>query len=523
MLWRLALRAAEDDVTHAGLEESPRSLTRVVMRGAGLAGGGYALSQILTFAAYLVLAKLIDPAAFGAFAAGTAVVGVGSVLGESGMLAALIHRRDDLEEAFNSAFLATLAGGVALTVIALAVAPLVGLFFHSHTAGTVAAVTSGWMFLRLIVIVPDAYLQRRFSFVRRVIVDPLGVVAFAAGAITAAASGMGVWALVIGTYAGAIVHVITTWSLAGWRPRPSLATVAMWRELARFGRSVVGAELIRRVVTEIPVLALGRVAGPAALGQYTYSFRVATKPLGAMVNVGGYVLLPAFSRISSDYERFRAALLRALRWVCATTFPAGLLLVPLGTPAVVLLFGETWREAGYGAAALGGYCAALSLDSLASEAWKAHGRPDMLPRMHGVSLVLTAICVGALVSFGVLGVTIGLSLSAIGVAAYAVRGMSKALEIPLRPLLVEIWPPALAATGMAGALFCLEHFVVRAETRGTILGLGLLGAQALLGGAIYLAALAVLAPTTARELAAAIGVLGRRIAARARQGGAIFL
>jgi PST family polysaccharide transporter len=495
----------------------PPGLARVVLRGASFAGAGYGSSQILTFATYLVLAKLLKPAEFGVFAAGSIVAGVGTIVGESGMLAALIHRRENLEEAFNSAFLATAAGGVLLTLLGLATAPLVTLFFNSHTAGNVAAVMAATMFLRLTAVVPDAHLQRRFSFFRRVIIDPLSIAALAAGSITAAALGLGVWSLVIGTYAMSIVNVSAAWVFAGWIPRPRLASLATWRELARYGRSVVGAEFIRRVTTEIPVLALGRFASTGALGQFTYSFRVASQPLRALVNVGGYVLLPAFARIATDKERFQTALLRSLRWVSATSFPIGMLLVPLGMPAVVLLFGATWRQAGYGAMALAGYCAALSLDSLASEAWKAYGRPDMLPRMHGLSLVLTTISVAALVTFGLIGVTIGMSVSAIGVAAYAIWGMSRALEIPLQRLWREIWPPATAAVLMAGGLFLLEHFLVRSDQRGTVVGLLLVAAEAVLGAAVYLGLLAIVAPRTTRELVAgAERLLARR---RARQEG----
>jgi O-antigen/teichoic acid export membrane protein len=495
----------------------PPGLARVVLRGASFAGAGYGSSQILTFATYLVLAKLLKPAEFGVFAAGSIVAGVGTIVGESGMLAALIHRRENLEEAFNSAFLATAAGGVLLTLLGLATAPLVTLFFNSHTAGNVAAVMAATMFLRLTAVVPDAHLQRRFSFFRRVIIDPLSIAALAAGSITAAALGLGVWSLVIGTYAMSIVNVSAAWVFAGWIPRPRLASLATWRELARYGRSVVGAEFIRRVTTEIPVLALGRFASTGALGQFTYSFRVASQPLRALVNVGGYVLLPAFARIATDKERFQTAVLRSLRWVSATSFPIGMLLVPLGMPAVVLLFGATWRQAGYGAMALAGYCAALSLDSLASEAWKAYGRPDMLPRMHGLSLVLTTISVAALVTFGLIGVTIGMSVSAIGVAAYAIWGMSRALEIALHRLWREIWPPATAAVLMAGGLFLLEHFLVRSDQRGTVVGLLLVAAEAVLGAAVYLGLLAIVAPRTTRELVAgAERLLARR---RARQEG----
>jgi O-antigen/teichoic acid export membrane protein/GT2 family glycosyltransferase len=505
-----------DDEARDGAEAGaggPGSLTRVVARGIGLAGTGYALSQLLIFTSYLVLAKLATPAAFGHFAAGSVVVGVGMMIGESGMLAALIQREDQVEEAMNSAFLVTALGGVGLSLLALAAAPLITLFFNSHEAGTVAAVMSGWMLLRLIAIVPDAVLQRRFSFMRRVVIDPIAALAFGAGAIPAAAAGMGVWALVIGTYASAVVTVASAWIFAAWRPRPRMANMRLWRELARFGRPVMGANLIRRVAIELPVLAVGRFKGPSVLGQYTYASRVAQQPLGAVINAGGYVLLPAFARLASHDERFRAALRRALRWLCLVAFPAGMLLVPLGIPAVVLVFGRRWHEAGVAAAALGPYCAALSLDSIASEAWKARARPDMLPRMHALSLVLTAGGVAAGVPFGLLGVAIGLSVSALGVGAYAVLRMSTALGVAVADLWSEIWPPALASVGMAGAFFCLEQFVVHADRHAVVPGLALVLAQALIAIAFYVALLAVLAPGTARELrGVAAGALRRVLA-----------
>jgi O-antigen/teichoic acid export membrane protein len=497
------IAALSDELLAAGVDAPPAGLSGVVTRGASLAGGGYVLSQLLTFVAYLVLARLATPADFGRFTAGAVVVNAGAVLGESGIEAALVHRRQQLEEAVNSAFLATLAGGVGLTLVALAAAPLIGLFFHSHETGVVAAVLSGWMFLRLMAIVPDALLMRRFSFARRVVIDPLSSIFFAAGAIPAAAAGLGVWALVIGTYAAAVLNVIAAWVFARWRPRPRLARRDTWRELARFGRPVVAGNVLRRAVQEIPILALGRFSGAGALGQFTYATRAASQSLGAVVNVGGYVLLPAFSRLSAHDARFRTAVRTALRWLCILSFPVGMLLVPLGTPAVVLVFGEQWREAGHAAMALAVFCSALSLDSIASEAWKANARTDMLPRMHGVSLLLTIVFVGGLVHFGVVGVAIGMSAAAVGVAAYAVYGMSHALGIELADLLREIWPPALAACLMAGALFCLEHFAVRSDTHGTFAGLALVAAETLLGLAAYVGILAVFAPRSVRELLSA--------------------
>jgi PST family polysaccharide transporter len=274
---------------------------------------------------------------------------------------------------------------------------------------------------------------------------------------------------------------------------------------------VIG-NLIRRAVLEIPTLAIGRFNGAAALGQFSYAARASTQSLGAVVNVGGYVLLPAFSRLSAHDERFRTAVRTALRWLCIVSFPISMLLIPLGTPAVVLVFGEQWREAGHASMALAVYCAALSLDSIASEAWKANGRTDMLPRMHGVSLVLTLVFVGGLVHLGLVWATAGMSAAALGVAAYAVYGMSTALQIELRDLLREIWPATFSSCAMAGSLFCLEHLVVHADRYATIPGIALVALQAILGGVLYVAFLGLVAPDSTRQL---IGVL------RVRLGGLI--
>src|SRR5262245_7742544 len=103
------------------------NLTTTVVRGVGLAGAGHLLTSVLTLAVYLVLARLASPHDFGALAAGSIIVGVGLRVSESGMLAALVQRRDRVDEAASTALVATVLGGVLLGGVALALAPVVGL------------------------------------------------------------------------------------------------------------------------------------------------------------------------------------------------------------------------------------------------------------------------------------------------------------------------------------------------------------------------------------------------------------
>src|SRR5215217_5223964 len=92
--------------------EQQRSLTHTVARGATIAGGGLLLTQALTLGIYIVLARLATPHTFGTFAAASIFVAVGELFLESGMTAAVIQRRDRLDETFSTAFAANFVGGI---------------------------------------------------------------------------------------------------------------------------------------------------------------------------------------------------------------------------------------------------------------------------------------------------------------------------------------------------------------------------------------------------------------------------
>jgi PST family polysaccharide transporter len=486
-------------------------MARVVVRGVSLAGAGYALTQAITFISYLVLARLIEPRDFGHFAAGILVAGVGTFVGDTGMAAAVIQRQDDEEETANTAFVSTLVSGGGMTLLAAAAAPLMGLFFHSHQVELIALAMSGWLLLRMIEIVPQALLQRRLSFLRRVVIDPLAAVAFLVVAIIAGSGGLGAWTLVIATYAGAAVTAVAAWALARWRPRPRLASMRTWRELARYGRPVVVGEVIRRGVDEIPVAGIGRFIAAGALGQFTYAMRVATQPLGLIVNGIAYVLLPSFSRLASDERRLRAAIIRALRGVCAIGFPAGLILIPLGLPAMTTVFGGRWHQAGEALMALSVGCAVLSLDSFASEIWKATGHVRYMPRMHGLAFVLTIVLVAAALPLGLVAVCAAISLASVGVGLYALWGIHMAVDIPIRTLASKVWPPAVSAALMASALYAVDRLVVHAGAHTAVVALVLLVLETVLGAGIYLTSLRIFAPEATTELTALVRPLLARI------------
>lgn len=478
----------------------PEELTGTVVRGAGLAGAGYFAGQVLRLGFFVALARLASPADFGDLAAGTLLVNVGLMFTESGMLAALVHREDRLDEAASTATVSTTLSGLALTLAALAASPLVGALFHSARVGNVAAASSGLMLLRTLPIVPEALLQRRFSFLRRVVIEPAGVVAFGAAAVVLTADGLGVWGLVLAYYVGGIADVILSWSLLSWRPRLRNVSLAMWRELVSYGRWGVASSAIQAAEQQLPVVLLGRFAGAGPLGQFRYSARMESTAGSVVLQSAAYVLFPALARITSGRERFRDASLRSLRSMAAIGFPMGMILVPLGVPAAVIAFGQVWRESGYGVMTLAGLTAAGTLISFAGEVLKADGRPDLLTRTRLVTLAAATASMLALLQLDLVGVCAGLSIgTAIG-AGYALVRVGRQLEVGAWRLAREAAPAAVAAVAMAAVLTPVEFLLVHADAHGTVAGVLLLGLEALLGLVLYLLALRLVSRDNFAEL-----------------------
>lgn len=426
------------------------------------------------------------------------------------MLAALIHRRDRLEEAASTAVVATAVAGILFALLAFALSPVVGLIFDSSRIATLAAALSGLLFLRSLPIVPEALLQRRFSFLRRMVVEPAQAIAFGIAAIIATSNELGPWGLVIGFYASAMADLLLSWVLVRWRPRMRLVSFAMWRELIGYGRHILFSGIVLRAREEVPTILLGAFVNTGSLGQYQYASRVSSTPFGLLLSAAAFVVFPAFARISEQPERFRSAFLRSLRTFASLAFLMGCLLVAFGISSVVLLFGDPWHAAGEATMALGFATIAASLAALTAEAFKAGGRPDVLVPSHSISAVAGTVSMIALLPFGLIGISIGVAIGAAAGCIYQYARLRQVFGIEAGLMISQVWPSALAAAAMTAIMLPIDRFVLEPSAHATVPGLALLAVEVLMALAIYAGVLARLAPTTYRETVSALARARRR-------------
>lgn len=465
------------------------------------------VGEVISLLQTIVLARLLGPTVVGVFAAGTVLTTFLANFAEGGMRAGLVHREERLADAAETVFRGTIITGLLMSLGALAAAPVIGIVFHSSTAGLVAATSSGALLLYSLMNVPEAMLQRQFNVRRRLVVGPLVSVTFAVVSVTAALLGLGVWSLVAGTYASYLAWLAGVWAISDWRPGRGRASFAMWREMSRFGLPLVVGFVGARTQQLVESVVVGRGLSTAALGQYRYGVRISRIPVNAVLEIVATALFPAFSRISGEPERLRTSYLQALSSVTFFSAAVSGLAVCLGEPAVVVLLGEPWRGAGVAVVAMAGLGIGKAFTSVSEEALKGRGRTSLLNYLTATEVVLGIGLLVLIIPFGLVGVGLAISLTALAVGVLCMGLATSVVGVRVRDLRRAVAPPLLGAGAAIAVTAWLEHGLLHSDTRPVVVAVALLLVDAVVFMIVYITVVAALAP----ELVGAV----RRAVARA--------
>jgi PST family polysaccharide transporter len=339
-------------------------------------------------------------------------------------------------------------------------------------------------------VVPTALLYRGMRFRSLGITEMTSTFLGGALAVVAAANGAAYWALVVQVLATDAIYLIVLVGVGGLPPLTWSTPAA--RRLWSFSSRVMGSELVRYMSQNSDNVLVGRFLGATALGFYSLAYRVLLLPLQIMEQ-GGRVILPAFSRLQDDRERLAHVFLKASESIALVVCPAmtvTILCAPVAVPAV---FGEVWAPAVVPLQILAAMTMQYLIFSIIGAVLLAVGRADWEFRWSIFNMVV------ALISF-----TVGLQWGITGVAAsYLVMALALSpirLAMVRRVIPISPWrylrclTPAVASSAVLAAVW----FFVTAGLRGTTSGLPLLACASVVGLAGYLVVVRVAWPQDLR-------------------------
>ncbi len=405
----------------------------------------------------IILGRLLTPNDYGLTAMVTSFTGLLTVFSGSGLSQAAIQDPSLTEERASAMFWVNVALGGALMLLCLALAPIVGAFYHEPQLVLATSVVAIAFLFAGAGVQHRVLLTRQMRFGASVSIDVVAAAIGTAIAVGMALTGWHYWALISALITVPIVTTVGMWLTTRWVPgRPRRGTGA-W-SLVVFGGTLSLNSIVGYIAGNFDKLLIGRSWGAQSIGVYSRAQTLLMFPVDNLSLTMGEVVFAALSRAKDDADRLKRYFLKAFTLVVAAMAPLSAICILFPDDIIAVMLGPNWTQSAEIFRILAPMIFAFALMHPISWLLSAIGlvRRGLKMALVSAGLLLIAIPVG--LPYGPTGVAIAYSgvtvLKAIPMLVWAVHGTQfrtseilAALQAPLAACL------AGAAAGYSAHLF----------------------------------------------------------------------
>jgi O-antigen/teichoic acid export membrane protein len=365
---------------------------------------GLAVKVLAQGVGTFLVARLVGPHVLGIMSVGLVYATLTLLLLDQGMGQALIRAPQLRITDVATVQVATTSLAIATMLLTWAIAIPVAVVTGSELAIVLAVLASGLVF-KSVVVPGQAVLQRDFQFRWLAGCDSVSsVVGVSASVLTAAMHG-GAIAVAVQVLVTDGVYAIGVLRKSGAPVRG--ANMAALREMLGFTSQIAGSQWLGFLSRNVDNMLIYQVLGSTPLGYYSLSYRFMMLPITNLTMVANRVLLPTYSRLQDDIERFRQSFLRSTKLMSLTANPMMALLIVFASPLIIGLEGPEWRQAVVPTQVLALVAIIQAQTSLITPAIVAFGRSAWQLKWMLVSTALTVVMFGVTVFWGLNAVCIG--------------------------------------------------------------------------------------------------------------------
>lgn len=414
--------------------------------------GATAAGALMQLAYTAVMARLLDPEAFGLLTIGQLVINFGFYFSQMGIGQALIQREEVSTDHIRASFTSSVLLGVTATGVCWMVAPLIGALFNTPEATAIVRAFGFMFLLRGLGQTASNLLRRQMRFreleLTRTAAFFLGYLVIGIGLGLA---GAGVWSLVAAVVAAQGMGAALAYGCSRHPLRPILRWEA-YRPLLAYGSRFSLSNFLDFLSTNLDTFAVGRYASTASLGLYNRAFYLVQLPLSQLLHGLSRVLLPGFSRIQADLERLRATYLGVVSVGATLLVPicAG---VAVAAPELVLtVLGDQWTAAVPVVPILAAAVAFSVLSRFAGIVFDATDALKQKLLLQLISLALLAALLGLAIGRGLWAFAAALALAEAGRHALFIGLLRRVISLRARDIAAAYLPAMAAAAVVAGTI-----------------------------------------------------------------------
>lgn len=302
------------------------------------------ITRVVAFAKIGVLARLLTPAQFGTVGIASLVLAFLEITTDTGVNVFLIQGEGEVEDYLDTAWIVSIARGIAISLFILILSPFIVSFFRAPEARNLLYAMSLVPFFRGFINPAIVNFQKKLEFEKEFflrfstfLID--GVVAIAFALLTRSAMSL-IWGMV----AGVILEVAFSFIFIKHRPRLNFDFVKV-KHVVHRGKWVTVYRLFEYLFKQGDDMVVGRLMNTDSLGIYQVGYKISSLPISEVADVFARVTFPVYSKISDNKDRIKKAYFKTSGLAFIIMLPMTAVFYLFPEQIVRILLGEQWLQA----------------------------------------------------------------------------------------------------------------------------------------------------------------------------------
>ena len=419
------------------------------------------VSQVLSWASTIVVARLLTPYDYGLVGMAGLYLNLAMLISQAGIGDAIIALRDITRRNIAELNTISLILGVGLVGVSCALALPLARFFSAPPLFAILIVSSGTYIFNAFQVVPRALLQRELRFKLLAWIEMLRTLIQIIATVLFAWLKFRYWSLVIGY----VLSGVTTSGLTCYCRRHEFAS-PRFSQLGREVRYSLQA-LVSRVAwyayDNADFGVAGRVLGEVPLGNYSVAWTISSAPVEKITNMITGVTPVYFSAVQENTAELRRYLLRITEVLSFVTVPASIGIALSADYLVPVLLGPKWYGVIGPLRLLGIFVAARSVTTILPNLLTAIGDAGfvMWATIGSAILMPMAFLIGS--RWGTTGIAATWVFASPVIIAPIYYRVFKKIELEVKEYVSTVLP-ALNASIIMAIVVLLTRSVMRSES-----------------------------------------------------------
>lgn len=433
-------------------------------------------SQIISLIITTIIARILDPEAYGVVAIINAFINIFSVFSDCGLSDSLIQKKDADDLDYSTAFIANTFLCFTIYGVIFVVSPFISKFYEIDSLTILIRVSAISILISAYKNIQHAYVAKKLMFKKYFFASIIGTIGSGILGIIMAINGYGVWALIISNLFDMAVDTLCCMVMVSWRFKIGFSFERL-KGLLNFGSKILLVNFIERIYNKLYQLVIGKFYTSEDLAFFDKGDNLSGKLISNVDYSISSVLFPVMSNKQNEKEDVKKIAKETLKVNFYIVTPLLVGMAVVAEPLIKLVFTEKWLPA---VPYVRIYCVIrlfMPINTININIIRSLGRSDIYLKQQSIKRILNIIILILTAKFGVMVIAYGLLVNAVKDVIIQAYPCKKLVNYSLTEQFKDILPTIIIDVIMGVSVYALSIINVNE--------LMLLGIQVLAGVVIY--------------------------------------